>query len=541
VQGVVEISIALTRVESFLRLDELQQPLLPSSPTRPGGSTDGDTDGHKTSVKTANSVAAAFSGAATIVGEAASVEPPPHAAAIALAATDMSFCWPDTIDRSVGKGGGPAASPVLFSGVNLEVRQGELVCITGDVGVGKTTLLMVLASQLRCASGAVITGVKNSRVYCPQTPWVFTGSIRENIYVKAGRNNEAGGNKHVVTQEEAEEERYQKILRSCCLTKDIEGMPDGDKTIVGEQGVTLSGGQKQRLSVARGLFASGCFAPISRGDQILLLDDPFSALDSSTHAALMNTMDECAHQQQVAVVLVTHQLQHASKSADRVLELMSGGELHERKAARICEAKQSVAAKVSEIAPSLPDSGSVGEREQALAVTKEGHSAPTVAMRLYADEAMGSGGIGLSLYRRYVLAGGSSAGLALSLFLLVVCEAVVCWVTVIVAKALESASVTTSVLSLCWWLMALVMVFCIIASALFHIRLSFASEMLHAKMLNAVIASPISSFFDITPLGRILNRFSKDIGLMDQELPITMFDCTYLACLYFYTSSCIRR
>jgi ABC-type multidrug transport system fused ATPase/permease subunit len=585
VQGVVEITIALRRVEAFLRLDELDQKLL----TYREGATNADSNSESNSesnvttksnaalvaAKKANAASAAPLSAAQT--EAALAKSPvanafvPAASAAtatrasslfddagatprpatALTARDLSFSWPtNPAEKAAKTDGGSEASTLLFAGVNLEVQQGELLCITGDVGVGKSTLLMVLASQLQCESGTVAVSENHARVYVPQTPWVFSGSIRENICVTNGAGSEEENAEGLQVSDQAkkqqQEERYQQILQACCLRKDIEGMPDGDETVVGEQGVTLSGGQKQRLSIARGLY---------RGGEILLLDDPFSALDSSTHAALMETLDECAHRQNMAVVLVTHQLQHAGKCADRVLELMPGGQLLEREvvgeaggggqkegtaeqeaasgaSGGIVERGGAVAGKAAGGAAGGAV-GAAGVAVEAVGAMEQDHpsstqaSPATATARLYEDEAMGAGGISLSMYRRYILAGGGggSAGFAISFFLLIVCEAIVCWVTVIVAKALEDAAVTTSVLSLCWWLMALVVLLALVASSLFHIRLSSASQLLHAQMLSAVIASPISSFFDITPLGRILNRFSKDIGLLDQELPITMFDC----------------
>ena len=101
--------------------------------------------------------------------------------------------------------------------------------------------------------------------YVSQTSWIQTGSIRENILFGSAMDPL----------------RYQKVLRSCSLIKDLEMLPFGDLTEIGERGVTLSGGQKQRVQLARALYQDA---------DVYLLDDPFSAVDAHTATSLFNVI-----------------------------------------------------------------------------------------------------------------------------------------------------------------------------------------------------------------------------------------------------------
>lgn len=99
--------------------------------------------------------------------------------------------------------------------------------------------------------------------YVSQSAWIQTGTIRENILFGSTLDNE----------------RYQETLDKCSLTKDLELLPHGDLTEIGERGVNLSGGQKQRIQLARALYCNA---------DIYLLDDPFSAVDAQTATSLFN-------------------------------------------------------------------------------------------------------------------------------------------------------------------------------------------------------------------------------------------------------------
>jgi ATP-binding cassette, subfamily C (CFTR/MRP), member 4 len=124
--------------------------------------------------------------------------------------------------------------------------------LIGPVGAGKSTLLSVLLGELPLKSGQLTVTGKVS--YSAQEVWLFRGTVRENI----------------VFMEEFDEKRYAVVTRACALDKDFMVMPNGDQTMVSEQGISLSGGQKARINLARAVY---------READIYLLDDPLSAVD----------------------------------------------------------------------------------------------------------------------------------------------------------------------------------------------------------------------------------------------------------------------
>ncbi|OLL26952.1 Metal resistance protein YCF1 [Neolecta irregularis DAH-3] len=136
--------------------------------------------------------------------------------------------------------------------INFTARKGDLSCIVGRVGCGKTSLISAMLGEMHKDSGNVV--IKGKIAYAAQQPWIMNASIKENIIF---------GHRY-------EEEFYRLTLEACALLDDLTVLPDGDQTEVGEKGISLSGGQKARVSLARAVYA--------RAD-IYLLDDPLSAVD----------------------------------------------------------------------------------------------------------------------------------------------------------------------------------------------------------------------------------------------------------------------
>ena len=120
------------------------------------------------------------------------------------------------------------------------------------VGSGKSTLVSAIAGEILNASGTI--DYHGSVIYLPQTAWVFSGTIKENI----------------LFGQVYEESKYERIIDVCALKEDFERLPDGDQTVVGERGEVLSGGQQARVSLARAVYADG---------DVYLLDDPLSTVD----------------------------------------------------------------------------------------------------------------------------------------------------------------------------------------------------------------------------------------------------------------------
>ena len=168
-----------------------------------------------------------------------------------LRISDASFTW----NRHQG------AEAQVLKDINFKARKGELSCIVGRVGSGKSSLLQAFLGDLWKASGQVI--VRGQIAYVAQTPWVMNTSVKENI----------------VFGHRWDPDFYNLTLEACALQDDMKNLPDGDKTEVGERGISLSGGQKARLTLARAVYA--------RAD-IYLFDDILSAVDQHVGRHLIN-------------------------------------------------------------------------------------------------------------------------------------------------------------------------------------------------------------------------------------------------------------
>jgi ABC-type multidrug transport system fused ATPase/permease subunit len=181
---------------------------------------------------------------------------------------NISFAWPGL------------ETPVLRN-VNLTMSTGMTV-IHGKVGVGKTALLLAILGELDKLGEEGIVDVPNETIsYCAQTPWLQSMSIRDNILFFG----------------QYEEDRYQKVLDACELTTDLSNFKSGDQSLIGENGIGLSGGQKARLALARAVYSKA---------RILLLDDPLSALDHNTAESIVQKCFSGPLMQDRLVVLVTH-------------------------------------------------------------------------------------------------------------------------------------------------------------------------------------------------------------------------------------------
>lgn len=179
--------------------------------------------------------------------------------------------------------------------INLEIPTGSLVAVVGPVGTGKTSLLEGIIGEMRRTSGEV--RFKGSVAYCPQTAWIQNATIRDNITF--GRP--------------FDEERYWKAVKDACLETDIDMMPNGDMTEVGERGISLSGGQKQRINICRAIYVNA---------DIQIFDDPLSALDAHVGKSVFNNVFLNASVGKTRI-LVTHAL-HFLPQVDYIFTVVDG-------------------------------------------------------------------------------------------------------------------------------------------------------------------------------------------------------------------------
>lgn len=195
-----------------------------------------------------------------------------------------SFAWP-------GK-----CSPVL-SDIDLSISPG-LTVVHGKVGAGKTALLQGLLGELDKIQG---TSYISSEMmgYCAQTPWLQSMSIRDNILFSTPYD----------------EQRYKRVLDVCALLPDLSNFKHGDLSFVGENGIGLSGGQKARVALARAVYSTA---------RILLLDDPLSALDHNTAETIVRRCLTGPLMNGRVVVLVTHRIHLVRHLADQIVHIQDG-------------------------------------------------------------------------------------------------------------------------------------------------------------------------------------------------------------------------
>ncbi|KAJ1929039.1 hypothetical protein IWQ60_001535 [Tieghemiomyces parasiticus] len=179
--------------------------------------------------------------------------------------------------------------------LHFSIPPGQLVGIVGTVGSGKSSLLSAMVGELRCLAGTIT--ISGSLAYCSQSAWIQNATLRDNVLF--GRPYDR--------------ERYRRVLRACALVHDLDSLPHGDHTEIGERGISLSGGQKQRLNLARAVYAD---------TDVVLLDDPLSAVDPHVGRHLFRRCIRGAMDGKTRL-LVTHQL-HFMPHVDYILHLDDG-------------------------------------------------------------------------------------------------------------------------------------------------------------------------------------------------------------------------
>ena len=184
-----------------------------------------------------------------------------------------------------------------LTGIDLFVKRGEVVCLTGSVGCGKSSVFGALTNQMFLRSGTV--RMTNDISFAPQEPWLMAGTVRENILF--------GG--------EFDLDWYNKVTEACGLLPDFDQFDQGDQTSVGQEGIALSGGQRARIGLARAIY---------RKPALVVLDDPLSAVDRHVakliwHSAIQGLL----RAQSISVLISTHQLMFIS-GADRIYHMENG-------------------------------------------------------------------------------------------------------------------------------------------------------------------------------------------------------------------------
>uniref|UniRef100_A0A3P9DJC3 Multidrug resistance-associated protein 4 n=1 Tax=Maylandia zebra TaxID=106582 RepID=A0A3P9DJC3_9CICH len=381
--------------------------------------------------------------------------------------------------------------------VSITAKSHQLLTVIGPVGAGKSSLLSAILGELPRDTGTL--KVKGQLTYASQQPWVFPGTIRSNILF--GR--------------ELNPKKYEQVLRACALKKDLEMFPDGDLTLIGDRGATLSGGQKARVNLARAVYEDA---------DIYLLDDPLSAVDAEVGKHLFDKCI-CGLLKNKCRILVTHQLQHL-REVDQILvlkEVCTPAKENCLKEACLLLLNHAIA--INKAFPKQNPLCSEITNSKTMFKYKDVPGSFLVlqveAIQTIAEETRAEGNVSSHIYFTYFTAGCSLLVLMVILFLM----SIMLYYLVEYPAVNQIPNYFFNIVLLCLLLglTAAAVVFGFARSLVIFHGLVRSAQTLHNSMFSAVLHTPVS-FFDVNPIGRILNRFSKDVSQMDSVLPITFVD-----------------
>lgn len=398
-----------------------------------------------------------------------------------LEMSNTSFAWPG------------ATEPVLRN-ITLSFPPG-LTVIYGEVGAGKTALLQALLGELDRLSGEYDRA--NDPVgYCAQTPWLQSMSIRENILFSSPY----------------EESRYKQVLETCALIPDMANFKHGDLSLVGENGVGLSGGQKARLSLARAVYSRA---------NILLLDDPLSALDHHTAESIVRKCLSGPLLKDRTAILVTHRTELCLGLADQIIQVVDGE-------ARVVDSESIASEDLHGATPEEPATeDNPVDDEQDLAAAPE---------KFMEDEHRAHGGVKASIYWEYIKAGKLRWWFVLVIVLALyrVIDVGETWFLKQWGEAygdreeratgggpfgdLPSPETNIRPWLIGFFLIAAAQSITYLISQGFMLVIIYqAGKNMFERVMTRVTYATFR-FYDVTPVGRLMNRLTSDINTIDGNI-----------------------
>uniref|UniRef100_A0A7N6B5W4 Copper homeostasis protein cutC homolog n=1 Tax=Anabas testudineus TaxID=64144 RepID=A0A7N6B5W4_ANATE len=389
----------------------------------------------------------------------------------AVSICDGSFAWDKEAD------------------VSLDIKPGRLVAVVGAVGSGKSSLMSALLGEMHSTKGFI--NIKGSLAFVPQQAWIQNATLRDNILFGSP----------------CEEKRFQQVIQACALAPDLELLPGGVLTEIGEKGINLSGGQKQRVSLARAAYSQS---------DIYLLDDPLSAVDSHVGKHLFDkVIGPNGLLKDKTRILVTHGVSFLPY-VDEIVVLVNG--------------------KVSEIGSynslRLGSGGIVYKHLTNFNICADNFQ-ETADIDLIPEredtqpDSPLEDSVKFSVYLQYLRAMGWSYTIMVFVVYFIQNIAFIgqnLWLSDWTNDAVEYFNKTYPAqkrdtrVGVFGALGVAQGVFVFLGTLLLANASVAASRILHSRLLNNILRVPMV-FFDTTPIGRVVNRFAKDIFTVDEAIP----------------------
>ncbi|NUN06063.1 MAG: ATP-binding cassette domain-containing protein [Bdellovibrio sp.] len=401
----------------------------------------------------------------------------------------------------------PGSDSDVLKDINFAVKAGGSLAVVGPVGSGKSSLLLWLLQEIPASAGRFeFLGLPEKQrprmAYVPQEAYIINSTLLENLSFG----------------ESVSKEDLRRSLHNSCLSRDLKEWSGGLRTEIGEKGVNLSGGQKQRVALARAFL---------RKPQVVLLDDPLSAVDAETEDLLCERLIFGAWQDTTRIV-VTHRLEHLAQF-DQVLFLENGtvqglGTFQEllQTSPAFADFYKEHGKTQGEQGPSSVTANSVAEA--AVAETSEDVT-DDKNNRVTEDEDREVGAVKGSVYKDYISSlGGDNPKTKPLILMTLLIGAITAALLPLLQKAWlsyysdhQSEWVAISAVGI-YGILGIVVLAGTLVNHLFWLSRGIrAGKNMHDKMLKSVLQSPVR-FFDSTPVGRILQRFSRDIESVDVYL-----------------------
>ncbi|KAK8805917.1 hypothetical protein WA158_002573 [Blastocystis sp. Blastoise] len=490
----VQFNVSLKRINNFLSLDEVDDSLVYRNLTKSDSIEFEDEDGQKKKIYNYNSN-----------DDAIYIE-------------DGSFAW--------GNGDN------ILRNINIKVKKGSLVAVVGRVGSGKTSFVSALIGEMTKNSGCCI--LNGSVSFASQQSWMVNDTVRGNV----------------LFGKEFEEERYKRALHVCCMEDDLKVLKGGEMCEIGDRGINLSGGQKARIGLARCVYSD---------TDIVIMDDPIAAVDAHVGKYLFN---QCIKTELTGKtrILVTNALQYLPKCdyivllGDNCIEAQ--GTWEELKSMNInileeIERDENRSSDKTSKRTSTQTNETKGKED-----TKENEKKKDNNKNnnggLVEQEEQEKGSIPISVYTYYIKKYGWFLMILLVLFFAISQVGTVYnqfWLSnwsedqtcaTYNTTSIECSDSNNYYISIYGYIIIGICLCYILKGITLVPGKINASKNTHKDLSEVIMSAPVA-FHDITPVGRILNRFNKDMDMIDNQLPqtINQFVSFLFALLGYIVQICI--